>query len=342
MTADSSTIANNTTTNGPGAGISSAGAGTSTLNNSIVAGNTGSGDLDGTFDAGFDLIENTTGATINDLGNNITGQDANLGALADNGGPTKTMLPQGGSPVLDQGDSALTTDQRGFTRPVDLPGVTPGPGNQADMGAVEVQVLTNTAPPSISGTAAFDDTLSSPYSLTAFAGAWQSSSGQPTFHYQWLRCDADGSSCTPVGEDKLVYVLTADDIGSTIRVDVTAEAGGLESSPARSAPTARVAVAGPLTITGVTKDKKKGTAQITVRVPGPGSVELTGEGNVRAAAPVDVSAVGQTVTFDVRAKGRAAKRLKRLGRAKVHPHAVLHPVVGPDKPAKTVFRLRRR
>ncbi len=74
--------------------------------------------------------------------------DPNLGALADNGGPTETRLPQSGSPLIDaiplascQADGAggITTDQRGLARPS-------GPG--CDIGAVEVESFSITLPPS--------------------------------------------------------------------------------------------------------------------------------------------------------------------------------------------------
>lgn len=42
--------------------------------------------------------------------------DAKLGALADNGGPTKTILPQKGSPAIGLGTSCPMTDQRGQPR----------------------------------------------------------------------------------------------------------------------------------------------------------------------------------------------------------------------------------
>ncbi|MCA9665728.1 MAG: hypothetical protein KC503_09080 [Myxococcales bacterium] len=48
---------------------------------------------------------------------NINWQDAQLGALADNGGPTQTMLPASGSPVIGAGKSCPAVDQRGNTRP---------------------------------------------------------------------------------------------------------------------------------------------------------------------------------------------------------------------------------
>ncbi len=43
--------------------------------------------------------------------------DAQLGALADNGGPTKTALPASGSPAKGAGSNCPSTDQRGNTRP---------------------------------------------------------------------------------------------------------------------------------------------------------------------------------------------------------------------------------
>jgi predicted outer membrane repeat protein len=47
----------------------------------------------------------------------ITWADALLGALADNGGPTSTMMPQAGSPALGAGSDCPAVDQRGQARP---------------------------------------------------------------------------------------------------------------------------------------------------------------------------------------------------------------------------------
>ena len=67
-----------------------------------------------------------------------------LGALANNGGPTPTLLPLAGSPLIDAVPSAachsgsaagITTDQRGLPRP----GVGIGTGPNCDIGAVELQ-----------------------------------------------------------------------------------------------------------------------------------------------------------------------------------------------------------
>ena len=93
-----------------------------------------------------------------------------LALLADNGGPTKTMAPLPGSPVIDMGSNpdGLTTDQRGigFARVV---------GAAADIGAYEVQTVVATAagiPPADSSayvvTSAADrlDTVFDPANLT--------------------------------------------------------------------------------------------------------------------------------------------------------------------------------
>jgi hypothetical protein len=70
-----------------------------------------------------------------------------LGPLAANGGPTPTLLPQPGSPLIDaipigscqaDGAAGITNDQRGVTRPQ-------GPG--CDIGAVEVEVPVPPVPP---------------------------------------------------------------------------------------------------------------------------------------------------------------------------------------------------
>jgi len=73
----------------------------------------------------------------------------NVGALAGNGGPTQTRLPQTGSPLIDAISntscqtaplgSGIVTDQRILPRP------SP-PGGACDIGSVEVQVASPTAP----------------------------------------------------------------------------------------------------------------------------------------------------------------------------------------------------
>jgi len=87
----------------------------------------------------YSLIEtpSATAATALAAGTgNLTGGDPMLGALADNGGATLTILPLAGSPLINAGNPAAagapTTDQRGLAR-------ISGP--RIDIGAVEVQAV---------------------------------------------------------------------------------------------------------------------------------------------------------------------------------------------------------
>jgi hypothetical protein len=67
--------------------------------------------------------------------------DPQLGPLADNGGPTKTMAPALGSPVIDAGRAFdVTDDQRGRPRPFDAPDIANAAGGDgSDIGAFERQ-----------------------------------------------------------------------------------------------------------------------------------------------------------------------------------------------------------
>ena len=145
-------IANGTTINYGGAGLS-IGSDTTvvTMSGTIVSGNTagvaGSADFGlyttdptatGSFTATNSLIgEADSRVTINGT-DNVTSTDPMLGALADNGGPTKTMAPLTGSPAINAGPNQVATfpdnefDQRGtgFARVV---------GGLVDIGAFEIQ-----------------------------------------------------------------------------------------------------------------------------------------------------------------------------------------------------------
>ena len=115
--------------------------GTLNLNNSIVAGNSapfGGPDIFGPVTSGdYNLVQDTSGAMLSGT-HNVTGQDPLLGPLKDNGGPTFTRALLAGSPAIDAGNSALTSDQRGRKRPVDVPDVADATGgNGSDIGAFE-------------------------------------------------------------------------------------------------------------------------------------------------------------------------------------------------------------
>jgi hypothetical protein len=108
----------------------------------------------------------------------------------------------------------------------------------------------NTVAPAVSGTAAVGSVL------TADPGKWDGSPA-PTFGYQWQRCDASGAQCvsiagatgttyTPQGSGIVQAALApigGDDVGSTLRVIVTAT-NTAGSSSAASKPTATVTDSG--------------------------------------------------------------------------------------------------
>ena len=116
----SSTVTANSA-DGSGGGIRQFGNGAVSLSNTIVAGNTASTsgpNLYGVITSNdYNLIGDVTGATFTPAAHDITGADPLLGPLADNGGPTWTHALLAGSPAIDAGDTTLTTDQRGVTRP---------------------------------------------------------------------------------------------------------------------------------------------------------------------------------------------------------------------------------
>jgi hypothetical protein len=96
----------------------------------------------------------------------------------------------------------------------------------------------NTVPPAISGEAKDEQTL------TASTGTW-SGTTPLSYSYQWEHCDSLGESCLNIsGATSSTYVLGHGDVGSTLRVVVTAGNSAGEAS-ATSAATATVAAAAP-------------------------------------------------------------------------------------------------
>lgn len=77
--------------------------------------------------------------------------------------------------------------------------------------------VTNTAIPVVSGTPRQG------LALQTDNGSWTFDQDYLTYLYEWLRCDSGGSGCVAIpGANGTSYVLTAADVGSTIRSRVTA------------------------------------------------------------------------------------------------------------------------
>lgn len=126
---DHATIAGNDATFGAGIYNEGSASATLTISRSIIADNTG-GNCDGVLaSAGYNLWSGATQCPFSQAGDGAG--NPLLGALADNGGPTQTRLPGGGSPAVDRIPSAqcpIRVDQRGGGRPA---------GTGCDSGAVE-------------------------------------------------------------------------------------------------------------------------------------------------------------------------------------------------------------
>ena len=149
------TVANNSGgTGGAGSGQGDGGTGgifnssTLSLSNSLVARNIGGvgatvgvPDLQGSATSnGYNLLGSNMGSTglTNGVNHDLVGNvaaplDPKLGPLQNNGGPTFTMALLMDSPAINAGNTDLTTDQRGVSRPQ---------GNADDIGAYEVAEAT--------------------------------------------------------------------------------------------------------------------------------------------------------------------------------------------------------
>jgi hypothetical protein len=194
LTINQSTITLNTAGN-RGAGVlrpNSAASFPLTITGSILAGNTapnapdlrpGTGSV---VTANYSLFGDTTGSgvTATTGTGNLRNVSAQLGPLADNGGPTKTHALLPGSPALNAGDPAVAFsgtqfDQRGtpFTRVS---------GGRIDVGAFEVQVVT----PSLVGDYNLDGAVNA-----ADYTVWRDTLGQQAFPF----AGADGSGDGLIG-----------------------------------------------------------------------------------------------------------------------------------------------
>jgi hypothetical protein len=131
VTLDSCTVVNiSFVSGGQGGWISiynSSYSATFAIKNTIVANNTSATypDLDNSTSGGVltnngnNLVENSSGHTImNSVNECIVGTDPNAGSLANNGGTTQTHALNAGSAAIDKGNTTLTTDQRGTSRPL--------------------------------------------------------------------------------------------------------------------------------------------------------------------------------------------------------------------------------
>jgi uncharacterized delta-60 repeat protein len=166
------------------------------------------------------------------------------------GGKRVTMhgVDNSGAAVAIQGDGRIVVAGSGSD---------PGDGASRALlaryqaGSTSGTAPANSTPPTISGTAAEGQTL------TTNAGAWTGST--PINHgYQWRRCESAAADCVDIAAaTTATYALAAADVGHTIRVRETASNAYGEGS-ADSAATA-VVKAKPGTIARSVRNLKNGT-----------------------------------------------------------------------------------
>jgi hypothetical protein len=252
------TIDNNVASGTSGGGISiGTGAGPVSIGNSIVAGNllTAAGpDVAGpVVSVGYNFIgesDQSSGWIGTDiLGTIASPINPDLGALTNNGGPSQTMEPQTGSPVIDQGSNALipggiTTDQRG------LPRIYNG---TVDIGAVETQPQIIVAAPANESTSPHwnrnfslgsftESTTTGPYSITV---NWGDGTAHTTFQQAAAGAINQFHTYTTVATDT-VTVTVEDSTGAisgSAQFSMTVLSAQLTVTP----PAAQAAVAGRVT-----------------------------------------------------------------------------------------------
>jgi hypothetical protein len=127
----------------------------------------------------------------------------------------------------------------GHTIEVTVTGTNPGGALSVTSQPTAVVLIgapANQTAPSISGIAQQNQTL------TAETGTWEPAASG--YAYQWWSCDNSGNNCVILtGQQSSIYVPTITDVGTTLRVVVTASNNG-GSSSARSGPSPVVAQIG--------------------------------------------------------------------------------------------------
>jgi hypothetical protein len=162
-----------------------------TLTNTIVANSTQGGNCSGTMttDGGHNIDDGTTcGFSAANGSLSSTNPQLDLAGLANNGGPTKTIALQAGSPAIDAGDESIcaaapvnSLDQRGYVRPgtgatncsigayeFDSPG-TPPPSDTSTFTPTPTPTQTPMSTPPQTHTAAFTNTPTQTPTVTPVA-----------------------------------------------------------------------------------------------------------------------------------------------------------------------------
>jgi hypothetical protein len=93
------------------------------------------------------------------------------------------------------------------------------------------------------------------------------------------------------------------------------------------------------TIGALTQDRKQGTATVTVNVPNPGILTLSGKGLKRRRVSKNIAVAG-TVRFQIAAAGKKKRKLEKTGRVAMSTMMTYTPAAG--EPASTLLTVKLR
>jgi hypothetical protein len=231
----------------------------------------------------------------------------------------------GGSDVILNGDTALTLDSTIIGAPIFINGVDNSCAISFSRGpttsGTDCQSFQTSADPQFADPAAGD------YHL--LAGSPMIDAGNPA--PPSLATDLDGDPRAVEGDGDCDGRR---DIGADEFVPASPFSCPLAAPPAVAPPS------NDFSFGKVKKNKRRGTAKLTVEVPGPGDLDLA-EGKKVKGAEARAETAG-AVRLPIVPRGKAKRRLKRKGKAKVAPAVTFTPDGGEPNTESTQIKLKRK
>jgi hypothetical protein len=319
--------------------------GTPTLRNTIVAGGSASSSTSGNCDAHVTSSGHNI-ESANTCGFSATGDKVNtnpkLGSLADNGGPTKTMALNAGSPAINAGTNTgcPSTDQRGVARPqgahcdigaYELAPPSASTGTATGIGTTSATLNgTATNPDAVAATVTFKYGTTTSYGSTvtesapalsgqtAYSAVLSSLSPNTTYHYQVVVTNPDG---TATGQDQTFTTAN--------------------TPPGPNPPSNNFSIG---------KRHVSKTGKITIKLTAPDAGNFSGKATFRAHHKKFVYGTGSksiggagTVTLTIKLSHHARRELLKLGHATVSVTITFTPTGGTSahKSIKLKVRVNR-
>ena len=193
-----------------------------------------------------------------------------------------------------------------------------------------IAVRPDTIGPTTTITGGPSGTVTSPNARFAF------SSNEPGSDFQ---CRIDGGGFIPCGSPKSYADLAIGAHSFAVRATDFTGNSGPAATRRWTVQRSTVQPSNEFEIGAATPNKKKGTAELTIEVPGPGEVELGGPKVRRATAHADEAG---EVTLRVKAAGKARKKLRKKGKAKVTVEVTFTPDGGVPNTQSESLKLVRK